>query len=125
MQVEAGLVQMRETAYGKVLQCLPYPRELVSPASWIWQCALCLVDMAMPVMLLSTNRGLTAACGRPLSFPTYTGCPLLAPHPPQMTCLLLSFSPRTNGTGFEEHLQLLCPSQPVLACTAECFCWPG
>ena len=57
MQVEAGLVQMRETAYGKVLQCLPYPRELVSPASSTWQCATGLMYMAMHVILLSSWAG--------------------------------------------------------------------
>ena len=83
MQVEAGLVQMRETAYGKVLQCLPYPRELVSLAPSPWQCATGLMNMAMHLILLSSiqvlSRSLAAACGRPLAPSTHrlsTRCPI-------------------------------------------------
>lgn len=98
MQVEAGLVQMRETAYGKVLQCLPYPRELVSPASSTWQCTYAAQHLGSPGCMRQT-----------CAFPAHTGSPRLAPHHPQMTCLLLSFHARLTGTGFLKQFQLLSP----------------
>ena len=57
--------------------------------------------------------------------PAHTVLHSLPLHRPQMTSPLLSFNPRTNGTGCLELSQLLCPHQPGLACTAECCCCPG